>query len=544
MQMQLPEETTTAIPTPVLEVHSQAGVERIRLTAWTHRVGRHPNNDIIIDSPIASRYHLVLERNERGFRLRDMSSNGTWQGSRRVSELQLSERTEFQIGHDANERIRLVFLPAEAGPTKAPPFPAALLEGRGQLAIGRDASCDLVLADPACSRRHALVRQGSDGNWIVSDLGSANGTFVNGRPVRETPLLVGDKIQVGNTAVSFDGRRLLSDTRAGMRVDMYDVTTLGERGQRLLDGVSMSIWPSTLVAVLGASGAGKSTLMGALTGTRPATYGDIRLNGLSFTEHRHVFRTGIGYVPQEDIVHRELTVERALRYAARLRMPPDTSNDELKQRVDTVLHEVGLAERRRAPIWRLSGGQRKRVSIAAEIIIRPPLLLLDEPTSGLDPGLDRQLMILLKRFAVDGQTIVAATHAVGNIDLCDEIIFLAGGGRLAFFGSPDEAREYFATGDFAEMYRAVEAEQEAALGPQRFEGSSLYATNVAGRLPAVSLDETASRTRETSAGPPVRSAWGRLLVLSQRYLEIILRDRGNLAFLLGQDRRLMPRMLW
>ena len=533
---------------PVLEVHLPAEKDRsISLTATTYRLGRDAANDIVVSSQIVSRFHLVLERTEAGYRVRDLSRNGTFLNGQRIGELELTAPTELEIGPQTNEKIVLVYRPVGSVEMRPASFPPLSLAGRDTVTIGRDAECDLPLNDPSCSRRHATLQRWNDGSWVARDLRSALGTFVNGQAISQAPLARGSVIQCGNTRILFDGEWLLAEdaeTGAGMRIDARDLVKKVDSGKVLLDRVTFSIRPGEFVAVLGVSGSGKSTLLGTLNGLKPATSGDLRLNGVRFYEHRDAFRNGIGYVPQDDIIHRELTVEGAVTYAGRLRMPLDTSGEELRQRVTTVLDEVGLKEQRHLPIARLSGGQRKRVSIAVEILTKPPLLLLDEPTSGLDPGLDKQMMTLLARFADEGQTVVLVTHAVGNVDLCDQVIFLANGGRLAFAGNPGETRAYFRTEEFAEIYRTVEAEREPAQWRESFIESSYYEKNVSERLeeaPAGAAAEATTVQRARSA--PRRPVWQQFLVLAQRYLEILLRDRGNLAFLLIQA-PVVAAMLW
>jgi ABC-type multidrug transport system ATPase subunit/pSer/pThr/pTyr-binding forkhead associated (FHA) protein len=529
-------EVTQKLAAPVLEIRTPNGVAKHELGAASYRLGRHPDNDIVVDSPIVSRVHLVFDRCTGGYRVRDHSRNGTWLGGRRITSLGLTELVEFHIGDHPTERIALRYVPAATLSSKAGRFRSLVLEGNGPFSIGRGQENALVLDDPACSGQHAQLMRVGDA-WSLRDLGAANGTFLNGARVAEALLSVGDRVLCGNTALTYDGRRLISDDARGASIQVRDVTVVGERQQRLLDAISFVVWPGSFVSILGASGTGKSTLVNAMTGTRPVRSGDVLLNGLDVVHHRDAFRHAIGYVPQDDIVHPELTVLAALRYAARLRLPRDTSPSEAEHRIDAVLRDVGLAERRHAPIWRLSGGQRKRVSIAVEIIMRPPLLILDEPTSGLDPGLDRQMMTLLKGFASDGQTVLAVTHAVANIDLCDAVIFLADGGRLAFFGAPSEAREYFGTGDFAAIYYAVGNEHDPEWWQARFLGSPWHTSNIEARLPPSPAADLpgAARPRiaaagSTQPGPSV----GHFLPLTRRYLEIMLRDRGNLAFLLGQ----------
>ena len=214
------------------------------------------------------------------------------------------------------------------------------------------------------------------------------------------------------------------------------------------------------MALVGGSGAGKSTLMDALNGLRPAQQGTVLYNGQDYYKNFAAFSTQMGYVPQDDIIHRELTVERALYYAAKLRLPDDFTEKQIKERIDEVLDDVEMKFRRKLLVNKLSGGQRKRVSIALELLAKPSIFFLDEPTSGLDPGLDRKMMLLLRKLADKGQTIVLVTHATNNINACDYICFLCQGGNLAYFGPPNDAKAYFGKTDFAEIYSALEPSDE------------------------------------------------------------------------------------
>src|SRR5262249_32093625 len=167
-----------------------------------------------------------------------------------------------------------------------------------------------------------------------------------------------------------------------------------------------------------------------------------------------LFRGEIGYVPQRDIVHMELTPQSALDYAAQLRMPPDTTRAERQGRVQEVLADLDLGERKSAPISQLSGGQLKRVSIGVELLTKPRLFFLDEPMSGLDPGTEYEMMKLLRQLADQGRTVVLITHATKNVMLCDKVAFLARGGYLSYFGPPDAALAYF------DQYRTARERRE------------------------------------------------------------------------------------
>ena len=206
------------------------------------------------------------------------------------------------------------------------------------------------------------------------------------------------------------------------------------------------------MALVGGSGAGKSTLMKTLLGIEPTTSGTVFLNGDDLRRNFDLYRTQIGYVPQDDIVHADLTVEEVLTYACQLRLPPDTNISTV---VDHTLEQIKLEHVRHTFIRDLSGGQRKRVSIGVELLADPKLFFLDEPTSGLDPGLDKEMMKLLRELADQGRTIILVTHATANLEVCNRIAFMGRGGRLCclwlisqealdFFEMPAVDFKYFA----------------------------------------------------------------------------------------------------
>ena len=313
----------------------------------------------------------------------------------------------------------------------------------------------------------------------------------------------------------------------GMSVVASHLGWRGGQGRVLLDDLSFAVRPGELLAILGNSGAGKSTLLKLLAGQLKPSSGQLLLNGRALPSRRHLWSRAIGYVPQDDTVHAGLPVERALLYAARLRLPAGTPPDELRARVRETLDLVGLTERAGAPIGRLSGGERKRACIAVEILTRPSLLLLDEPTASLDPPWDRQIMALLRRFADEGQTVVVVTHKTTSVDLCDRVLFLAAGGRLAFHGAPDQAREYFLQPELDRIYDLFETEQAACAWQARFARQA----ETSAEQPRVGPAETAPASSGAEAGP---GPLGQVAVLAHRYLEILRRDTRNLAYLLAQ----------
>ncbi|GAA0353028.1 FHA domain-containing protein [Actinoallomurus spadix] len=330
------------------------------------------------------------------------------------------------------------------------------LEGSRVVRIGRGPENDMVIADLRVSRQHAELRS-TGGTYEIVDLGSRSGTYVNGRQVQRAPIGPQDIIGIGPSTFHLVDDVLMEYVDAGaVRLSAHDLTVTVDKGKVLLDHVTFPLGEKCLVAVIGPSGSGKSTLLRALTGLRPADQGMVSYDGRDLYRDYAELRSRIGLVPQDDILHTQLTVRRALLYAAELRFPDDTRQSERKARVDEVLKELSLDHRRDNKVSALSGGQRKRVSVALELLTKPSLLFLDEPTSGLDPGLDKSVMQMLRGLADDGRTVAVVTHSVANLDICDRLLVMAPGGRIAYFGPPKEALPFLGFDDWADVFQAFD----------------------------------------------------------------------------------------
>lgn len=557
----------------------------VALTAPLLRLGRSAEgNDIVIDSPAVSPYHATLRLEADGYHLLDgQSRDGQWTRSRnglsykgqRIEEEKLDNGEIVRIPGEAEDFVSLLYFDA----TVAGPAQRSQVALAQEISIGRDARNDLVISDPTASAFHATVTPLAQGH-LLADLRSASGTFVNGQRVQQHMLQPDDDILIGSVQLRYDGQalRVVDLRRAGIRLDGMSLrkqvpapkAAAGDSGFKLLlSNVSLVIHPREFVAIVGGSGTGKSTLLDALNAFRPAD-GRVLINGDDLYHHFDAYRQSIGYVPQDDIIHRELTVEEALRFVARLRLPPDTAAAEIEKRVETVLQQVAMSNRRTVLVRQLSGGQRKRVSLAVELIAEPGILFLDEPTSGLDPGLDKKMMFTLRQVAQAGATVILVTHATDNIRDCDLVAFLAERGRLVFYGPPAAALTFFGVRNFAEIYHLVEQEPERWL--QTFQASSFYEAYIERRLastcPRCSEPLSAEQTtcascgyqRPAPAAPPAaipaapaasrlplsqRLRWRALRadlatftrqtgILVERYVTILLRDRRNLLFLLLQ----------
>jgi ABC-type multidrug transport system ATPase subunit len=326
--------------------------------------------------------------------------------------------------------------------------------GAGRISIGRDPGNDIVLSDLRSSRRHAELRRTPTGFEVV-DLGSRNGTFHNGQQITRQDVRPGDLISIGRHEFIFDGTRLHEFEDAGPSSLIADDLTVRVKDAVLLDDVSFALAEGSLLAVIGPSGCGKSTLVKAVAGLRPATQGTVRYDGRDLYADYAELRYRIGMVPQDDVLHRQLTVRRALRFAAALRFADDVPRKERSARVAEVLKTLNLTERAKMRIDKLSGGQRKRVSVALELLTEPSLLFLDEPTSGLDPALDKEVMEELRELADKGRTVAVVTHNVMHLDLADRVLVLTVGGRMGYFGPPGEVLTFFGAEDYAQVFREV-----------------------------------------------------------------------------------------
>jgi ABC-type multidrug transport system ATPase subunit len=408
-------------------------------------------------------------------------------------------------------------------PTARMPLPAKAMR------IGRIPENDLVLSDLDVSRHHAELRKSPTGSYEIVDLGSHNGTFVNGQRVAAKLLTEHDLVSIGHSTFRLKGGELVQFVDDGeVTFTAQDLVVKVSGGKVLLDRVTFPIPEKCLLGVIGPSGAGKSTLLGALTGMRPADTGTVLYDNRDLYQDYAELRYRIGLVPQESVLHTQLTARRALQYSAELRFPADTKAAERDVRVDEVMGELGLTKHSHTRADRLSGGQLKRVNVAQELLTKPSLLFLDEPTSGLDPGLDKSVMEQMRDLAHDGRTVIVVTHSVANLNTCDRLLVLVPGGKIAFYGPPDEGLKYFRLPGWAEVFQAFEAYPDRDWASE-FAASPVHAQYVLGRpRPAPKSNE-----QDLPAAPPPqrRGALRQLTTLTRRYVRVISADRGYLIFM-------------
>ncbi len=386
------------------------------------------------------------------------------------------------------------------------------------ITIGRDSRIvDILIPEATVSKKHAQITKETNGTIYIKDCRSVNGTLLNGcliKPEFPTAFKERDIVTIGSFKIIHFGnviiynqinnslQRKISNRsqsnsqksiwvnstpipndqnfskdwssmsnahhyiKSGVELRVEHLSKIvpckkgtgfnGGDKKYILDDVSLTIYPGELVAILGGSGAGKTTLMNAINGFEPATSGKVFINGNDLNKNYQAYKSQMGYVPQQDIVYDNLTMNDMLTFVAKLRLPGDYSKEEISHRVDDVLDVMALQKQKHTLIKKLSGGQKKRASIAVELISDPSLFFLDEPTSGLDPEAETNLMKQLKLLSSQkNKTTIVITHTLQNIHLFDKIIFMAPGGKLCFYGSPDEALRFFEVDNLADAYEKI-----------------------------------------------------------------------------------------
>ena len=374
---------------------------------------------------------------------------------------------------------------------------------------------------------------------MIRDLDSANGTLVNGSPFSGLlELNKNSSIRIGPFIIrlSGDGINVYSEqNNAKLVADKLTKTVISrDTGTpiRLIDQVSIVINPREFVALLGGSGSGKSTLMDSLNGRRPASSGRLMVNDEDFYANYRYFKTAIAYVPQKDIVHLSLTVFEAFCYAARLRLPNDTTMSEIEERVNRVIETLGLKERKNTIIGNLSGGQLKRVSLGVELLAEPSLVYLDEATSGLDAGTEAQMMSLFRELADSGKTVICITHNIDNVSQCDLVAVLCKG-NLAYYGPPSELPAYFGIERISQVYEKLET-KDAGFWSRKFASSSQFRTFVSSRMN--SQDGNAppiSNRRHSTMMEAITTNLRQFWIFTARSVKLMCRDPKNLALIAG-----------
>lgn len=393
--------------------------------------------------------------------------------------------------------------------------------------IGRDSSSEICLPHPLVSRHHATVQVDTENRLRLFDNRSTNGTFVNGISIVDRKLENGDVVQIGPYRLFVDGLKLLRTEECNqLQLDAHNVSVRSNENL-ILDTISVSIMPGEFVTILGPSGAGKSTLTRVLCGRTTPDTGAVYVNSLPLKDYSAAFSSNIGYVSQENVLYKELTIAETFHEQCLLRLPKDSTTGERNLRIQEVLGLLGLESVKNRRVALLSGGETKRVHLGIELLSSPALIFLDEPLAGLDPGLVRKFMQLFRRICDQGHTLVLTTHTLEQIEFCDRIIFL-NRGKVLFSGSSSELCTTFKLASVAELYEKASTIPEVK--------NELRKTKVNKTRRDIPFNSGQKRKKRQS------DFFTQCFLLTGRYNRILLRDRKSI-FLMAMQAPLIAVLL-
>lgn len=524
---------------PYIIVNNQGEISpNFELTKPQHILGRDPNfADFLVppDWSVISRCQATIIKIDHDYYIYDgdrsnASSNKLFINNCLITPSQgylLNNGDTVRIGQNVNVLITIQFFDPNKSFSMENSSQKSIYLKEKSIILGRDETANLQLIAPTVSRKHAVIDYESGGKYILYDH-SSNGVFVDDVKVDGKIYLKSDSvIKIAPYTLVIQGDELLiADRGENIRLDVENILRVVKdkngKSITLLNDISLPIEPGQLIALVGGSGAGKSTFMRTLLGIEPTTSGTVYLNGENLRNNFNIYRNQIGYVPQADIVHRDLRVEEVLRYTAKLRLPSDTDIDAI---IEKTLVDIDMVERRDVFVKNLSGGQLKRVSIGVELLVDPKLFFLDEPTSGLDPGLDKKMMQLLRKLADQGRTVILVTHATTNINLCDRLVFLGQGGNLCYFGNHENAIKFFdlKTGDFADIYIQLDNKQAVFNTANKFKQSKFYDQYITQKLGTDHQSKARIKPKKVKG-----NFLQQVLILCQRYYQLMIRDKTNL----------------
>ncbi len=569
-----------------LQLQTSAGIQSIG--AGGALIGRAQECDVRLDSPLISRQHARIVHDALGWWIEDRgSTNGTRVDDRRIAgRAPLCARTVIEIGEEtllvlAIHGPALSTSPRSASPGFAPDFagrgvgssrtqgqtrsrararksPRATGSARAQgkrsevglsdativqrvplagelLRIGRAGSNDVTVPDQNVSRLHAEVRR-HDTAYELRDLGSRNGTRLNGELVRRATVTVGDEIGVGAYRILLTPVGPRREMAPG-RLVAHGVQQHVDRGRCVLQSTDLSLTPGEFVALIGESGSGKSTLMRILAGVTPPSGGKVTIDGEELAPRLQEIR----YVAQADtdVLHEDLTAREALTYGTRLRLPPDTPTAEIAGEVERVLGALDMLQHAGTGIARLSGGQRRRVSVGMELVGSPHVLFLDEPGSSLDLLSQSELTDLLRGIAHGGCAVVAITHSAAVLEEYDRLLVMSRHGVLRFDGTPSRALAHFDVADLAQQ-QSVAALKEihrrlARLSPPAPARERPFPAYAASRAWSLLANAMLGTRAAAVALTRTRASFDvQLRALAGRTARIVSRDRRYLALALIQ----------
>ena len=490
-------------------------------------IGSDSSCDIRISNNRVSRNHCqVIFSKENGLKIVDLnSSNGTYLNGIKLkagNTYSLNLKDQVQL---AGVSGIIISVGSENTQSKGLEDQKNILElfnNTDMIVVGRDSSCDLRINDTRISRRHASIKKITNDKFLLKDLDSLNGIYVNGSKVNGSRTISKkDNIFLGKYLLKIDGRaKDLSDELAISAIGIEKVYPNQKKGKKALHKMDISVPSRSLLAIMGPSGCGKSTLLKSLNGESPPTNGKVLIFNQDLISNYEYLKTQIGYVPQDDIVHKQLTVEQSLYFAAKLRIA-NINNDDINIKIDKILSELNISHIKKNLISDISGGQRKRVSIAIELLTDPMLLFLDEPTSPLDPQTIEDFLNILKKLSENGTTVIMVTHKPEDLDYMDEVIFMAdnNGGKIVYYGDSTKYKDYFNVNNAVSVFSQISGGN-----------SKKWVDKYSNPRP---LSTTQDREK-ILVNKSNQSSVGQFFWLTYRYFKIKTNDRVNTSIMLLQ----------
>lgn len=497
--------------------------------------------DIVIANTIVSRVHGKIKIQNGHVLVGDLGSTNGIYCFRNNQYERMQPRKYYQKDtsdfilrieggrRDAGESVVMIFTNSD-NKSAWQAFPI----GNEMITVGRDARNSIVMETPSFSRKHAAIRKEPEG-YLLYDNSSMNGVYVNGQRISKSALIHEmDLIQIaGSLFFILDGNLMYQGAGSGVSLRLRNVSKIvgsGKNQKKILNRVFCDIGSNEFVAIIGGSGAGKTTVMNAMSGFDNRINGKVLCNDIDLHKNFSALKNMIGFVPQQDIIYENLKLHKMLYYTARMKMASDTSPAEMEKRIQRVLQMVDLVEHADTYIRKLSGGQKKRASIAVELLADPGLFFLDEPTSGLDPDTEQSLMHTLAQLSKsEGKTIIMVTHTTQSIHLCDKVIFMGPGGKICFCGPPSGITAYFGKKSLVEVYNELACNVD--LWNARY--LQQYARENSSMSEAQEIGE--GRMDSLAQGRPKQvSSFRQLFVLTLRYFELIWNDIQRLFLLLLQ----------
>jgi ABC-type multidrug transport system ATPase subunit/pSer/pThr/pTyr-binding forkhead associated (FHA) protein len=488
-------------------------------------VGSGNESQIKLDNNRISRNHLQIIYDDKGIlNVQDLgSTNGTFLNGIKIDENKiLQHKDKLQLA-GLNDVLIVVEKPNLNHVTGENYDLINKLKSKNRILLGRDPGCDIILNYNTISKQHASISKSkstknpNDNVYFIEDLNSTNGTFINGKKIRGiTELSIHDKILIGRFQLSLGGQ--VKNLNEELAITALGIEKTYLNGVTALKKMDLSIPSKSIIAIMGPSGCGKSTLLKSLNGDSPPTKGKVYLFNQELSKNWQYLKTQVGYVPQDDIVHQQLTVNQSLFYTAKLRLE-NISDLDIDNKINEVLTDLNILDKKNNLISNLSGGQRKRVSIAVELMTDPLIMFLDEPTSPLDPQTVEDFLGILRKLSEKGTTVLMVTHKPEDLEYMDEVIFMAEGGNLVYHGDTKKYKDYFNVKTAVSVFSQISGKS-----------SKSWISKYLNPRPLSNTTSSTSFTKSSSETSMLEQFYW----LTRRYFTIKINDKVNSLLMLFQ----------